>query len=100
MIGTLNVRRYGGDTRIAHTCEGLKTISLPNTTITTSVLVPEGVFTPATAPRGTGATRRRAALKLRSVEAEASARRTPPQPIIAPAHCRVVAVLQAARLTP
>src|SRR4051812_24681240 len=62
-------------------CDGLKAISLPYTTITKAEFVPEGVFQPVAAPG--------------SPAAPAAARgATPPAPIIAPAHCRVVAVLK------
>ena len=33
-------------------CEGLKTISMPNTTIVTAEFVQEGVYTPPPPPRG------------------------------------------------
>jgi feruloyl esterase len=63
-------------------CEALKAISLPNTTITTAEFVQEGVHTPPPPPPGSPpppAPRPGA---------------TPPAPIIAPAHCKVVAVLK------
>ncbi len=53
MIGSLTFAAVMAATMAATPCEGLKTISLPNTTITTAVFVPEGVFQPVTAPRGT-----------------------------------------------
>ena len=45
MIGTLTLAVMAV-TMAATPCEGLKNISLPNTTITTAVLVPEGARTP------------------------------------------------------
>ena len=33
-------------------CEGLKALSLPNTTITTAEFIQEGVYTPPAPPRG------------------------------------------------
>jgi feruloyl esterase len=50
-------------------CEALKGVSLPNATIITAEFVPEGVYTPPAPARGS-------------------------EPIIAPAHCRVIAVLK------
>jgi feruloyl esterase len=68
-------------------CDGLKAISLPYTTITKSEFVPEGVFQPVPAPAPPAGTTPPAA--------PAPARgATPPAPIIAPAHCRVVAILK------
>ena len=89
MIGTLTLAVMAA-TLASTPCEGLKNVSLPNTTITTSVFVPEGVFTPATAPRGTGAAP--AQTPARGGRGERAT--TPPEPIVAPAHCRVVAVLR------
>src|SRR5688572_20692496 len=77
MIGLLAVALMA-----ATPCEGLKAISLPNTTITTAEFVQEGVHTPPPPPPGSPpppAPRPGA---------------TPPAPIIAPAHCKVVAVLK------
>ena len=65
-------------------CEGLKAISLPNTTITSAAFVPEGVYTPPPPPPG-------------SPPPAPRANATPPEPIIAPAHCKVVAVLKPSR---
>lgn len=91
MIATLAI--VAAATLASTPCEGLKNLSLPNLTITTSVLVPEGVFTPATAPRGTGtAAPARGQTPERGGRGERAT--TPPQPIVAPAHCRVVAVLR------
>jgi feruloyl esterase len=73
-------------TLAATPCEGLKAISLPNTTITTAEFVQEGVFTPVPAPRAPGAPPPAAPRGERGG--------TPPAPIIAPARCRVVAVLK------
>jgi feruloyl esterase len=85
MIGTLAVAVMAATVAVTP-CEGLKGISLPNTTITTAELVPEGPQQPAggaprgdaaAAPRGDGARGGRGG-----------------QPVILPAHCRVVAVLK------
>jgi feruloyl esterase len=68
-------------------CDGLNAISLPYTTITKSEFVPEGVFQPVPAPAPPAGTAAPAA--------PAPARgATPAAPIIAPAHCRVVAILK------
>ena len=68
-------------------CDGLKAVSLPYTTITISEFVPEGVFQPVPAPAPPPGTA--------PAPAPAPARgATPPAPIIAPAHCRVVAILK------
>ena len=94
MIGTLTLAVMAV-TMAATPCEGLKNISLPNTTITTAVLVPEGVYTPPAPPRGANAP---AANAGRGAEGRGGGTAqnqggrgaaTPPQPIIAPAHCKV-----------
>src|SRR6187549_109661 len=99
MIGSLTLAVMAA-TLAATPCEGLKNISLPNTTITTAVLVPEGVYTPPAPPRGANAP---AANAGRGAEGRGGGTAqnqsgrgaaTPPQPIIAPAHCKVVAVLK------
>lgn len=63
-------------------CEALKTVSLPNTTITTAEFVQEGVYTPPPPPPGSPPP------PAPRPGAE------PPKPITAPAHCKVVAVLK------
>ena len=68
-------------------CEGLKKVSMSNTTITTAEFVPEGEFKPIPAPAPPAGTAAPAA-------PAPAAPATPPAPIIAPAHCRVVAVLK------
>jgi feruloyl esterase len=74
-------------TLAATPCDGLKNISLPHTTITTAAFVPEGVFQPVTAPRSS--------TSPATPAPERGARGgAPAEPIIAPAHCRVVAVLR------
>jgi feruloyl esterase len=72
-------------------CEGLKAVSLPNATITTAEFVQEGEFKPVPAPRNPNAPPPAAAPRG---ERGNAAPATPPAPIIAPAHCRVVAVLK------
>jgi len=72
-------------TMAATPCEGLKTVSLPNTTITQAEFVPEGEFKPVPAPPP------RPGAPAPPAPARAA---TPPTPIIAPEHCRVVAVLK------
>src|SRR6478672_13802876 len=54
MIGTLTFAVMAV-TMSATPCEGLKSISLPNTTITTAEFVPEGPQQPAGGARGGGA---------------------------------------------
>jgi Tannase and feruloyl esterase len=97
MIGTLTLAVFAA-TFAATPCEGLKNISLPNTTITTAVFVPEGVYTPPAPPRGANtANANRGAEGRGGGAAQNQGGRgaaTPPQPIIAPAHCKVVAVLK------
>ena len=80
MIGTLSLAVMVA-TMAKTPCEGLKGVSLPNMTITSAELVPEGVYTPPPPPPGTPPPAPRE-------NAE------PPAPIIAPAHCKVVAVLR------
>src|SRR5262245_33167539 len=116
MIGTLTFAVMAATTLAATPCEGLKAISLPNTTITTSEFVPEG-------PAGGGARGGGApgAPGARGGGAPAGARGQAPagqppagapaaaaagnrgggargggggQAQILPAHCRVVAVLK------
>ena len=97
MIGTLTFAVLA--TMATTPCEGLKGISLPNTTITSAVLIPEGVYTPPAPPRGTGTTPaanaqgsgRGGGTEGRGARGAAA---TPAEPIIAPAHCKVVAVLK------
>ena len=72
-------------------CEGLKAISLPNTTITTAEFVQEGVYTP---PRPPAPARGAAPAAAPQRGARGATPATPPAPIIAPAHCKVVAVLK------
>lgn len=103
MIGSLTLAVMAA-TLAATPCEGLKNISLPNTTITTAVLVPEGVYTPPAPPRGNNAPAAnanrggqgpaRGGGAAQNQGARGAAPATPPQPIIAPAHCKVVAVLK------
>jgi len=81
MIGTLSFAVLAA--AMATTpCEGLKAISLPNTTITTAEFVPEGVYTPPPPPPGA------------PPPAPPRADAPPPAPIVAAAHCKVVAVLK------
>ena len=79
MIGSLTFAVMLASMGNTTPCEGLKSMSLPNTTITSSALVPEGVYTPPPPPPGTPPPDPPA---------------TPPEPVIAPAHCKVVAVLR------
>src|SRR5262249_8548407 len=73
-------------TMSATPCEGLKAISISNMSITKAEFVPEGVYTPPPPPRGS------------PPPADAAPRGgrggAPAQPIVAPAHCKVVAVLK------
>ena len=113
MIATLTLAVMAGATLAATPCEGLKTISLPNTTITTSEFIPEGPQQlpargggGAAAPRGDGAGRGQApgapqggAPAAAGARGDGGARgggggRGGGQPQILPAHCRVVAVLK------
>jgi len=67
-------------------CEGLKNVRLSQATITQAEFVPEGEFKPVPAPASPAA--------ATPAPAPAAARGgATPAPIIAPAHCRVVAVL-------
>jgi feruloyl esterase len=68
-------------------CEGLKKVSMSNVTITTAEFVPEGEFKPIPAPAPPAGT-------AAPAPPAPAAPATPPAPIIAPAHCRVVAVLK------
>ena len=65
------------------TCESLKSLSLPNTTIVAAEMVAAGPFTPP-APAGAPAGR--------GVQAGRGGPAAPPQ--IVPAHCRVNAILR------
>src|SRR4029434_9292874 len=113
MIATLTLAVMAGATLAATPCEGLKTISWPTTTVTTSEFIPEGPQQlpargggGAAAPRGDGAGRGQApgapqggAPAAAGARGDGGARgggggRGGGQPQILPAHCRVVAVLK------
>jgi len=68
-------------TMAATPCEGLKSVSLKNVTITSAELIPEGVYKLPPPPPGTPPPARTAQTK-------------PAEPIVAPAHCKVTAVLK------
>src|SRR5262249_17444831 len=111
MIGTLTFAVMAA-TMAATPCEGLKSISLPNTTITTPEFVQEGVYTPPAAPRGGGPAAAAPAPERGAAGGDAAAAApgnrggrgggapagagggrgaaaAPPAPVIAPAHCRI-----------
>src|SRR5436190_18285587 len=81
-------------------CEGLKALSLPNTTITTAEFIQEGVYTPPAPPRGAAPAAAPAGQGRGGGRGDgargggARGAATPPAPTIAPAHCKVVAVLR------
>ena len=88
-------------TLAATPCDSLKSISLPNVTITTSVLVPEGPPQAAGARGGAAPGGARGPAAAGPAAAPAAARgdgggggRGGGQPQSIPAHCRVVAVLK------
>jgi feruloyl esterase len=108
MIGTLSFALVMA-TMAPTPCEQLKSINLPNTTITTAELVPEGPqvvpggggrggSAPAGAPRGDGGARGQAPAGAPPAAAGnrggGGGGRGGAQPQILPAHCRVVAVLK------
>ncbi len=103
MIGTLTFAVLAA-TMAATPCEGLKAISLPNTTITTAEFVPEGPQQPAGGgARGRGGPgggapaaggRAQAPAGAPAAAANRGGGRGGGQPVVLPAHCRVVAVLK------
>jgi feruloyl esterase len=104
MIGSLTFAVMAA-TMAATPCEGLKSLSLPNTTITTAEFVPEGPQQPAgrgggpaaAAPRGDGARGQAQAPGAPGGAPRgdgARGGRGGGQPAILPAHCRVVAILK------
>ena len=98
MLGTLTVAVMAA-TMAATPCEGLKAVSLPNTTITTAEFVQEGPQQPAAGGRGAGAPAGAPAAGVPAAATAAGNNRgggggRGPAPVILPAHCRVVAVLK------
>ncbi|HET9215488.1 MAG TPA: tannase/feruloyl esterase family alpha/beta hydrolase [Terriglobia bacterium] len=108
MIGALTLAVMAAATVAATPCEGLKAISLPNTTITSSEFVPEGPQQPAGGARGGGGGNRGDGARGGEPAATATGQQAPARgdggaagggrgggpPAILPAHCRVVAVLK------
>src|SRR5438105_1219611 len=94
----------GGLAADASTCENLKTLSLPNTTITTAELVPSGPFTPPAGPGagGGGRGQGRGAGPAPAAPGARGAGQPPNVPANAqaqagttlPAYCRVAATLK------
>ncbi len=84
MIGILTMAMIA-----ATPCEGLHAVQLPNATITKAEFVAEGVFKPVPPP---GPPRPPAA-----APAPADPNAKPPEPVIAPAHCRIVVELKPSR---
>src|SRR3954452_19387685 len=97
----------GGLATDAGTCESLKTLALPNTTITTAELVPAGPFTPPAGPgRGTAANAGRSQAAGSGRGGQADAGRAAGQPPNVPAnaqaqvgttlgaYCRIAATLK------
>src|SRR5687767_2288712 len=108
MIGALTLAVMAATLAVTP-CEGLKAISLPNTTITSSELVPEGPQQPAAGARGAagggnrgdgarggepGAAQTGQQAAARGDAGGARGGRGGGPPAILPAHCRVVAVLK------
>jgi feruloyl esterase len=99
MIGTLTFAVMTAATMAATPCDGLKSISLPNTTITSSEFVPEGPQQPAGGARGqapAGQPPSGAPPTAAGNRGGGGARGGGP-PQILPAHCRVIAVLKPSR---
>jgi len=74
-------------------CEGLKAVSLPNTTITTAEFVAEGPQAPARGGGGPAAAAPPAGAPAAAPNRGGGGRGAAP-PVVVPAHCRIVAVLK------
>src|SRR5690349_9919110 len=85
MIGNVAVLLVSAALAAPTPCASLKSISLPNTTITMAETVPPGVFTPPPAPAAPGAP---------PPEGGGQRGGQQPAPLTVPAFCRVAATLR------